>query len=98
MGLAFSKNSLACLAWGGRSAGQPFPRRQGAALASLLDAFASLLRGDGRDPEAPFLEQYPSAALVRRVLERRARALDAAREAWSALPDEAKEEVEAPTR
>jgi hypothetical protein len=72
--------------------------QEGLALASLLDAFASLLRGYGRDPEAPFLEDYPSAGQVRRVLERRARALDAAREAWEALADEVKEQVEAPTR
>jgi hypothetical protein len=72
--------------------------QEGLALAHRLDAFATLLRGYDRDPEAPFLEEYPSVAQVRRVLERRARALDAARDAWEALPDEVKEQVEAPTR
>jgi hypothetical protein len=72
--------------------------QEGEALAVLLDGFARLLRGYDGGPEAPYLEEYPSAGQVRRAMGRRARALDAARDAWEALPDEVKEQVEAPTR
>jgi hypothetical protein len=61
---------------------------QAEGLARLLDHFAGLLRGGPPDPEGPPLELYPSVGQVRRALQRRAGALDAARDAWGALPAE----------
>jgi hypothetical protein len=64
---------------------------QAEALASLLDYFARQLRGRPPDPEGPPLELYPSVGQVRRALQRRDVALNAARDEWEDLPAEAQE-------
>jgi hypothetical protein len=64
---------------------------QAEAMADWLDYIAGLLRGRSPDAEGPPLELYPSLWQVRRALERRSSALDAARDAWETLPAEAQE-------
>jgi hypothetical protein len=66
------------------------------ALAEVLDNFARLLRGDLPGPEALPLELFPSAASVRRALERRDRALDAAAQEWERLAAEDREVLRQP--
>ena len=69
---------------------------QAEVLACLLDYFAGQLRGRPPDPEGPPLELCPSAGQVRRALQRRASALDAARDTWEELPAEAQEGLPSP--
>src|SRR5436309_138256 len=64
---------------------------QAGALADLLDYFAGQLRGRPPDLQGPPLELYPSAGQVRRALQRRDVALDAARDEWEARPAETQE-------
>jgi hypothetical protein len=66
------------------------------ALADLLDHFAADLRGTWVGPDGPPLESYPTAAQVRRALERRDRALSAAGDVYQALAYEIREGLPAP--
>ena len=63
--------------------------REAAELAEALESFAAVLRGGRRALEVP--EAYPGEGQVRRVLERRARALQAAEREWRLLPQGAQE-------
>jgi hypothetical protein len=65
-------------------------------LAEVLDSFAGQLRGGWADPDGPPLEAYPTASGVRRALERRDRAFDAASDAYLALAWEVRERLPAP--
>jgi hypothetical protein len=66
------------------------------ALAEILDCFAQQLRGGLPDPEGPPLDLFPTPARVRRVLECRDRALDAAEREWERLPADAREAMQPP--
>jgi hypothetical protein len=66
------------------------------ALAEVLTYFAGQLRGGWADPDGPPLETYPTVSRVRRALEGRDRALDAASDAYLALAWEAREGLPAP--
>ena len=65
--------------------------RQGLALAEALDYFAGLFRGKEPDPEGPPLEAFPTPGEIRRALERRQRALEAAEQEWERLRLELRE-------
>jgi hypothetical protein len=60
-------------------------------LAEVLDHFAHQLRVCIPGLEGLPLELFPSAAGVRRALQRRDRALDEATEEWERLPADARE-------
>jgi hypothetical protein len=65
-------------------------------LAEVLDYFAGQLRGDQPDPEGAPLEVCPTAGQIRRALERRDHALDAAEREWERLPADDREVLQPP--
>jgi hypothetical protein len=65
-------------------------------LAEILDYFSHQLRGGLPSLEGLSLEMFPTAARVRRALESRDRALDAAAQEWECLPADAREALQPP--
>jgi hypothetical protein len=65
--------------------------REAQALADVLVYFAALFRGKQPDAEGPPVEAFPTPAEVRRALDRRRRALEAAEREWERLPLELRE-------
>jgi hypothetical protein len=70
--------------------------REAEQLATILDYFASILRGAWPDPDGPAIETFPSLDLCRRVLESQAEALERAEEEWQRLPPDERERVPQP--
>jgi hypothetical protein len=62
--------------------------REARALAELLDQFAGLFRGKQSSTEGPPVEAFPTPAEVRRALDRRQRAMEAAEREWERLPSD----------
>jgi hypothetical protein len=69
---------------------------EASALGEVLDHFARVLRGELACLEALPLELFPSAASVRRTMERRDSALDAAEQEWERLPADDRESLHPP--
>lgn len=65
-------------------------------MAELLVYFAGLLRGEGADPDGPFVEAMPSSSRVARAMERRERAREQAEREWEALPADIRDGLSSP--